>query len=50
LLQEFECDKKDYKGDYNLKVRLWANPVTPGGQLDTTRQQSVKSFSYNFKL
>jgi len=50
LLQEFECDKKDYKGDYNLKVRLWANPVTPGGQLDTTRQQSVKSFSYNFKF
>jgi hypothetical protein len=46
LLEEFECDKKDYKGDYNLKVRVWANPV---GQPDN-RQQAVKSFSYNFKL
>jgi len=50
LLQEFECDKKDNKGNYILTLRLWANPVTSGGQLDNTRQQAVKSFSYNFKL
>ena len=50
LLQEFKCDKQDNKGEYKLTLRLWANPMTSGGQLDGTRQQSVKSFSYNFKL
>ena len=50
LLRDFDCDKKDFKGDYTLQLRLWANPVTSGGQLDTTRQQAVKTFSYKFKL
>jgi hypothetical protein len=50
LLRDFDCDKKDYKGEYKLTLELWANPITPGGELDTTRQQAVKSFSYNFKF
>jgi hypothetical protein len=50
LLKDFKCDKKDYKGEYKLKVELSANPITPGGERDNTRQQAVKTFSYNFKL
>ena len=50
LLQEFECDKKDFKGNYTLTLRLYANPMTPGGQLDTNRKQSIKRFSYDFKF
>ena len=50
LLREFECDKEGFQGSYNLALRLWANPMTSGGQLDTTREQAVKTFSYNFKL
>jgi hypothetical protein len=50
LLQEFDCDNKDFKGDYTLTLRLNANPMTSSGQLDTTRKQAIKRFSYNFKL
>jgi hypothetical protein len=50
LLRDFDCDKKDYKGEYKLTLELIANPITPGGERDNTRQQAVKTFSYNFKL
>jgi hypothetical protein len=50
LLQEFECDKVEFNGIYKLTLRLYANPMTSDGKLDSTRQQAVKSFSYNFKF
>ena len=50
LLKDFKCNKTDYKGEYKLKLELLANPITPGGELDSTRQQANKTFSYNFKL
>ena len=50
LLTDFDCDSKDFKGEYKLTLRLYANPMTPSGQLDTTRKQAVKSFPYTFKF
>lgn len=50
LLTEFKCNSTGNKGEYNLTLRLWANPMTSGGQIDNTRKQAAKSFSYNFKF
>ena len=50
LLTDFDCDSKDFKGEYKLTLRLYANPMTPSGQLDTNRKQSIKRFSYDFKF
>jgi hypothetical protein len=44
LLQYFDCDKKDFKGSYNLTLKLFANPIVSGVK------QAIKRFPYNFKF